>query len=309
VNASNERPGEVPTVEDAHASPRAGSGLLAGAASLLAGAAGRLSSIGGELACTLARDMKVVRERDPAARNTLEILTCYPGLHALWFHRAAHALWKRDVPLLPRLVSQLGRFVTGIEIHPGATIGEGLFIDHGSGVVIGETSEIRDNVTIYQGVTLGGTGKEVGKRHPTVGENVVIGAHSQLLGSIDVGDNVQVGSGSVLVHDAPPDTTVVGNPGRPVVREGQKVGIPDIDYTHLPDPMAEAMKCLVRRVVQLENELEELRGQTKADAKPKTKAPAKAKARGSSGGARPARSQSANKAACDPPGIDGTLEP
>lgn len=219
----------------------------------------RMTEAGQDLAAVLTRDIQAVRERDPAARSTVEILTCYPGLHALWLYRAAHALWRRDVPLLPRLVSQIGRFLTGIEIHPGATIGEGFFIDHGAGVVIGETAEVGDNVTLYQGVTLGGTGKETGKRHPTLGDNVVVGAHSQLLGSINVGDNVKVGSGSVVIHDAPAGTTVVGNPGRPVISEGAKVGIPDIDYTHLPDPVAEAMKCLVRRVVQLENELEELR--------------------------------------------------
>ena len=152
------------------------------------------------------------------------------------------------------------RLLTGIEIHPGATLGEGLFIDHGAGVVIGETAEVGQNVTIYQGVTLGGTGKETGKRHPTVGDNVVIGAGSLLLGSITVGNNVRVGAGSVVVQNVPSNTTVVGNPGRPVIMDGTRVGIPDIDYTHLPDPVAEAMRCLVRRVVHLENELEEFRG-------------------------------------------------
>ena len=257
-----------------------------------------LAELGGRLAATLARDIKAVRERDPAARSTLEVVTCYPGLHALWLYRAAHALWRRDVPLVPRLVSQFGRFLTGIEIHPGATIGEGLFIDHGAGVVIGETAEVGENVTIYQGVTLGGTGKETGKRHPTIGDNVVIGAHSQLLGSIKVGDNVKVGSGSVVVQDAPANTTVVGNPGRPVISEGAKVGIPDIDYTHLPDPVAEAMKCLVRRVVQLENEIEELR-KAAVD-------PAAAKALVSEPHPRPDRSQPALETACDPPRLDGT---
>jgi serine O-acetyltransferase len=209
---------------------------------------------------TMTRDVQAIRQRDPAARSDIEILTCYPGLHALWFHRAASYLWKREVPLAPRLVSQVGRLLTGIEIHPAATLGEGLFIDHGSGVVIGETAEVGQNVTIYQGVTLGGTGKETGKRHPTVGDNVVIGAGSLLLGSITVGNNVRVGAGSVVVQNVPSNTTVVGNPGRPVIMDGAKVGIPDIDYTHLPDPVAEAMRCLVRRVVQLENEIEELRG-------------------------------------------------
>jgi serine O-acetyltransferase len=221
----------------------------------------RAVELGAEVSADMGRDMRAIRQRDPAARSDLEILTCYPGLHALWFHRASRALWERDVPLAPRLVSQLGRLLTGVEIHPGATIGEGLFIDHGAGVVIGETAEIGDNVTIYQGVTLGGTGKETGKRHPTVGDNVIIGAGSLLLGSITVGNNVRVGAGSVVVQNVPSNTTVVGNPGRPVIMGGAKVGIPDIDYTHLPDPVAEAMRCLVRRVVMLENEIEELRGQ------------------------------------------------
>ncbi len=225
-------------------------------------AAASVRDAGRGAASQMSRDIAAIRQRDPAARNEFEILTCYPGLHALWFHRAAHALWEMEVPVAPRLVSQVGRLLTGIEIHPGAKLGEGLFIDHGSGVVIGETAEIGDNVTIYQGVTLGGTGKETGKRHPTVGDNVVIGAGSLLLGSITVGDNVQVGAGSVVVQNVPSNTTVVGNPGRPVITAGAKVGIPDIDYTHLPDPVAEAMRCLVRRVVMLENEIEELRGAT-----------------------------------------------
>ena len=207
---------------------------------------------------TLRRDIQVIRERDPAARGLVEILTCYSGLHALLFHRVAHALWVRQVPLAPRLISQISRLLTQIEIHPRATIGEGLFIDHGSGVVIGETSEIGRNVTIYQGVSLGGTGKEVGKRHPTIGDNVVIGTGALILGSITVGDNAKIGAGSVVVHTVPANTTVVGNPGRPVITDGAKVGIPDIDYTHLPDPVAEAMKCVVRRLVELENELDEV---------------------------------------------------
>jgi serine O-acetyltransferase len=231
-------------------------------ADTLKNAYARALKVGKEMASAMGRDMQAVRQRDPAARNDLEILTCYPGLHALGFHRAAQALWRREVPVAPRLVSQIGRLLTGIEIHPGAILGDGLFIDHGAGVVIGETAEVGNNVTIYQGVTLGGTGKETGKRHPTVGDNVVIGAGSLLLGSIHVGNNVRVGAGSVVVQNVPSNTTVVGNPGRPVIMDGARVGIPDIDYTHLPDPVAEAMKCLVRRVVMLENELEELRGQT-----------------------------------------------
>lgn len=207
---------------------------------------------------TLRRDIQVIKERDPAARGLVEILTCYSGLHAILFHRVAHALWLRQVPFVPRLISQISRFLTQIEIHPGATIGEGLFIDHGSGVVIGETSEIGRNVTIYQGVTLGGTGKETGKRHPTIGDNVVIGTGAKVLGSITVGADAKIGAGSVVVHPVPANTTVVGNPGRPVITDGTKVGIPDIDYTHLPDPVAEAVQCVVRRLVQLENELDEI---------------------------------------------------
>jgi serine O-acetyltransferase len=261
----------------------------------------RVRELSKDLAETIARDVQAIKERDPAARSDIEILTCYPGLHALWFHRAANALWGRQVPLAPRLLSQIGRLLTGIEIHPGATLGEGLFIDHGAGVVIGETAEVGKNVTMYQGVTLGGTGKETGKRHPTVGDNVVIGAGSLLLGSITVGDNVRVGAGSVVVQNVPSNTTVVGNPGRPVIMDGTRVGIPDIDYTHLPDPVAEAMRCLVRRVVQLENELEELRGLTGVsesgaeDGSPEAHKPIP----------HPPRPLPAAEVACDPARLDG----
>jgi serine O-acetyltransferase len=203
-------------------------------------------------------DVRAVRQRDPAATNTLEVLTSYSGLHALWLHRLAHELHEAGIPLLPRWVSQFNRFVTQIEIHPGASIGKGLFIDHGSGVVIGETTEIGDNVTLYQGVTLGGTGKETGKRHPTLGDNVIVGAGAKVLGSVTVGDDAKIGAGSVVVLDVPKDSTVVGNPGRPVLLQGQRVGIPDIDYRHLPDPVAEAVKCLVARIVEMEKELDEL---------------------------------------------------
>ena len=206
----------------------------------------------------IASDVNAVQERDPAATSKVEIITSYAGLHALWMHRLAHRLSTAGVPLVPRWVSQFNRFVTGIEIHPGARIGHGLFIDHGAGVVIGETAEIGDNVTIYQGVTLGGTGKESGKRHPTVGDNVVFGAGAQVLGGITVGDNAKVGAGSVVVSNVPKNSTVVGNPGRPVLLQGQKVGIPDIDYRHLPDPVAEAIKCLVARIVEMEKELDEI---------------------------------------------------
>ncbi len=203
-------------------------------------------------------DVQAVQERDPAATSKLEIITSYSGLHALWMHRLAHKLQTVGVPLAPRWISQFSRFITGVEIHPGAKIGHGLFIDHGAGVVIGETTEIGDNVTIYQGVTLGGTGKETGKRHPTVGDNVVFGAGAKILGGVTVGDNAKVGAGSVVVTNVPKNSTVVGNPGRPVLLQGQKVGIPDIDYRHLPDPVAEAIKCLVARIVEMEKELDEI---------------------------------------------------
>lgn len=206
----------------------------------------------------MARDVRAVKERDPAATSTLEVVTSYSGLHALWLHRLAHPLYRCGMPIVPRWISQANRFLTGIEIHPGAQIGEGFFIDHGSGVVIGETTEIGDNVTIYQGVTLGGTGKESGKRHPTLGDDIVVGSGASVLGSIRIGDNAKIGSGSVVVHDVPANATVVGNPGHPVLLDGQRVGIPDIDYTHLPDPMAEAVKCLVERIIALEQELDEM---------------------------------------------------
>jgi len=203
-------------------------------------------------------DVHAVKERDPAATSTFEVLTSYSGLHALWLHRLAHKLHTSGVPLLPRWMSQLNRLLTQIEIHPGATIGRGLFIDHGSGVVIGETTEIGDNVTLYQGVTLGGTGKETGKRHPTLGDNVIVGAGAKVLGSVKVGDDAKIGAGSVVVLDVPKDSTVVGNPGRPVLLQGQRVGIPDLDYRHLPDPVAEAVQCLVARIVEMEKELDEI---------------------------------------------------
>jgi len=224
----------------------------------VSGVVGELSQDVHTAIAEISSDVKAVHERDPAATSKLEIITSYSGLHALWLHRLAHKLQSVGVPLLPRWISQFNRLLTGIEIHPAATIGHGLFIDHGSGVVIGETTEIGDNVTIYQGVTLGGTGKETGKRHPTVGDNVVFGAGAKVLGGITVGDNAKVGAGSVVVSDVPKNSTVVGNPGRPVLLQGQRVGIPDIDYRHLPDPVAEAIKCLVARIIEMEKELDEI---------------------------------------------------
>ncbi len=170
---------------------------------------------------TFLADFKIIFERDPAARNWLEVLFCYPGLQALLCHRFAHWLYQVGIPFIPRLISHLARFFTGIEIHPGAQIGQGVFIDHGMGVVIGETAIIGDYALIYQGVTLGGTGKESGKRHPTLGENVVVGAGSKVLGNIYLGNNVRVGAGSVVLRDIPADCTVVGVPGRLIYRAGR----------------------------------------------------------------------------------------
>jgi len=203
------------------------------------------------------KDVAAIQERDPAAANMVEALTCYSGLHAIILHRIAHMLHQQGLPVAPRILSQVNRFITGIEIHPAASIGEGFFIDHGAGVVVGETTEIGDNVTIYQGVTLGGTGKETGKRHPTLRDNVTIGAGAKVLGSVTVGENAKIGAGSIVIHDVPGNSTVVGNPGRPVRERGRKVGATDVDWTHLPDPVADAMQSLVRRLVEMENEFKE----------------------------------------------------
>jgi len=211
------------------------------------------------------RDIKAVFERDPAAKSVWEVVLCYPGFHAILLHRLAHRLYKKGLVLLPRMISQFGRHTTGIEIHPGAKIGEGLFIDHGMGVVIGETTEIGDNVTLYQGVTLGGTGKEKGKRHPTIGDNVVIGVGAKVLGSFQVGDNVKIGAGSVVLRSVPPNCTVVGVPGRIVVRGGVKIadaedGTVDLQHHQLPDPVAEMIMCLQRRIERMEHRIGELEG-------------------------------------------------
>ncbi len=203
-------------------------------------------------------DVEAVFERDPAARNLVEVLLCYSGLHAIMLHRLNHALWKAGVPVLPRFFSQLARFFTGIEIHPGAKIGKGFFIDHGSGVVIGETTEIGDNVTLYQGVTLGGTGKEQGKRHPTVRDNVVIGAGTKVLGAIEIGSNSKIGAGAVVIDPVPPHSTVVGPRGRVVRRFGQRV-VPDLNHRDLPDPVGEALNILNDRLERLEKRLAELK--------------------------------------------------
>ena len=198
--------------------------------------------------------------RDPAAVNPLEVVFTYPYLHALFFHRIAHRLYRWGVPVLPRLISHLSRFLTGIEIHPGAKIGKRLFIDHGMGVVIGETAEIRDEVTLYQGVTLGGVGAERGKRHPTLGNNVLVGVGAQVLGAITIGDNVKIGAGSVVIQDVPPNCTVVGVPGRVV----SYVSPVDGHVERLPDPMAEALDELEERVRKLEERIGLLEGERQA---------------------------------------------
>lgn len=209
---------------------------------------------------TLRRDIRAVFERDPAARSLPEVLFCYPGLHAIWFHRLAHWCWRHRLRFVGRSISHLSRFLTGIEIHPGARLGPGLFIDHGMGVVIGETTEIGENVTIYQGVTLGGTSLEKVKRHPTIGNNVVIGSGAKVLGPFTVGDNSRIGSGSVVVKEVPANSVVVGVPGKVTYRDGKKVAQAiDLNMTDLPDPVARALQCLTDRVSELERDLEELR--------------------------------------------------
>ena len=205
---------------------------------------------------SIRKDIKSAFDHDPAARNTLEILLAYPGFHARQFHRLAHTLFRWHVPVLPRLISHISRFLTGIEIHPGAKIGDGLFIDHGMGVVIGETSEIGDNVTLYQDVTLGGTSHQRTKRHPTLGNNVVVGVGAQLIGAITIGDNAKVGAGSVVINSVPANATVVGVPGRVVT-----VRNPDTDTVErLPDPVWEKLEALEKRIAGIEKRLAKLKG-------------------------------------------------
>ena len=206
---------------------------------------------------SLVADFRIIFERDPAARNWLEVLVCYPGLQALFFHRFAHWLYKVGIPFLPRFISHLSRFLTGIEIHPGAQIGQGVFIDHGMGVVIGETAIVGDYCLIYQGVTLGGTGKESGKRHPTIGENVVVGGGAKVLGNIQIGNNVRIGAGSVVLKDVPSNCTVVGIPGRVVYRS--KVKVNPLEHGNLPDSEAAVIRTLVDRIESLETEVKQLR--------------------------------------------------
>ncbi len=245
----------------------------------------------------LRKDIRVIFERDPAAKSTLEVLLCYSGLHAIWLHRISHALFTRGWIVMARLVSNFGRFLTGIEIHPGATIGDGLFIDHGTGIVIGETAEIGRNVTLYQGVTLGGTGKEKGKRHPTIGNNVVVASGAKVLGSFKVGDHAKIGAGSVVLREVPPYATVVGIPGRIVVLHGKRVHSEeearkvleeiceergydinnpetrrelkeeldvDLDHDILPDPEREMIEVMSRQVQRLEQRIRDLEKQLEA---------------------------------------------
>ncbi len=200
--------------------------------------------------------LQIIRERDPAARGFLEIILCYPGFHALAIHRISHRLWKYGLPLFPRLISQITRTLTGIEIHPGAKIGKGVFIDHGMGVVIGETTEIGNRCLLYQGVTLGGTGKESGKRHPTLGENVVIGAGAKVLGAITIGANTRIGAGSVVVRDVEANSTVVGIPGRIVHQSGVKIN--PLAHSALPDAEANVIRNLMERIDQLESQVNDL---------------------------------------------------
>lgn len=207
-------------------------------------------------------DVAAARDRDPAARGvgTVEILSSWAGVQALLTHRVSHALYDAGVPLVPRTISFASRAVTGIEIHPAAQIGEDFFIDHGSGVVIGETAEIGDRVTLYQGVTLGGTGFARGKRHPTVSDDVTIGSGAKLLGPVTVGHGAKVGANTVVIEDVPPNSTVVGNPGHPVRVEGKRPEGPDADWIHLPDPIADAIKALSERLSRLEERIRELDG-------------------------------------------------
>jgi serine O-acetyltransferase len=207
-------------------------------------------------------DLAAAQERDPAARSVrrTEILLTYGGVQALLAHRVSHALLDAGVPLAPRMLANFMKVVTGVEIHPGASIGRGLFIDHGSGVVIGETAEVGDDVTMYQGVTLGGTGFARGKRHPTVGDQVMIGSGAKLLGPIEVGDRSKIGANSVVIHDVPANATVVGNPGHPVRVDGRKPEGPDADWAHLPDPVADAISGLANRLTELEELMAEQTG-------------------------------------------------
>jgi serine O-acetyltransferase len=200
-------------------------------------------------------DIRVVFERDPAARNVFEVITSYPGLHAIWLHRIAHFLWRKGIKTIARIISHINRFLTGIEIHPGAKIGRRFFIDHGMGVVIGETAEIGDDVLMYQGVVLGGTSLKKEKRHPTIGNNVVIGAGAILLGPIKVGDGAKIGAGSVVIKDVPEGTTVVGVPARVVEKREKKI---DLDHDKLPDPILKVLHLIIEEIDEIKSRIEEI---------------------------------------------------
>jgi serine O-acetyltransferase len=230
---------------------------------------GTLARVMGEVR----RDVAAAHARDPAAHgvSSVEILATWPGVQAVLAHRVAHGLHGIGVPVAPRTLSILSRAWTGVEIHPAARIGQGFFIDHAAGVVIGETAEIGDDVTLYQGVTLGGTGFQCGKRHPTLQDNVTVGAGAKLLGAITVGHGAKIGANTVVIHDVPPNTTVVGNPGHPVRVEGRRPEGPDTDWIHLPDPIADAINRLSSRIAELEREVADLSGSeraTRADVRP-----------------------------------------
>jgi len=212
------------------------------------------------------KEIRAIFERDPAAKSYVEVIFTYAGLHALMFHSIAHSLWKAKVPFFPRFLSQLSRFITGIEIHQGARIGEGFFIDHGTGVVIGETAIIGDKVTLFQGVTLGGTGKEKGKRHPTLGNNVVVGAGAKILGDIKIGNNVNVGANAVVLRDVPDDSTVVGVPGRVARKLGKRLpGGVNLDHTSLPDPLQQALEKLQHEIDHIESEIKDYQEKKKEE--------------------------------------------
>ena len=208
-------------------------------------------------------EIKNIQKKDPASGLYLEVLLCYPGLHALIFHKFAHFLYKIKIPILPRLISHISRWLTGVEIHPGAKIGKRVFIDHGKGVVIGETSEIGNDVVIYQGVTLGGTSTKKVKRHPTLGNNIVVGCGAKILGNITIGDGCQIGANSVVIKDVPPNSTVVGIPARIVLHQGRKVHERDpLNHNLMPDPEADAIRCLVVKIKELEEAIKVLSKET-----------------------------------------------
>jgi serine O-acetyltransferase len=201
-------------------------------------------------------DLAAAQERDPAATSKLEVILTYAGFHALLAYRFAHRFHKWGIPIIPRIISQFARWLTGIEIHPAAKIGRGFFIDHGMGVVIGETTEIGDNVTLFQGVTLGGTGKERGKRHPTLGNHVVVGAGAKILGGIKIGDNVKIGANSVVLKSVPANSTVIGVPGRIIKAEGERLPEATMDHTNIPDPIADRFEALERELIELRKKLD-----------------------------------------------------